>query len=213
MPATQLGIYQDAARSLNERKPASLSENTELRRVLDDVWSQSGITMGAAIFCLEQSHWGFGTRSSALAYNPAVEPPFGFPFAFNKPDDWVRTVAVCCDPFFKAPLADNGYADEAGFWFANVTSLYVKYVSKDASYGLAMALWPMSFSNFLAMYLAVQAVGRITQNESKIARAEKNWIAAIKKAKGIDGSNKPTALAPMGSWASARMAGGCNRNG
>lgn len=204
MAVTQLGIYNDALRSIGERKLASLSENTEPRRVLDDIWAQGGDPAGAIIFCLEQGHWGFATRSSGLTYSPSVEPPFGFAYAFDKPTDWVRTIAVASDPYFKAPLADNGYADEAGFWFANLTAIYVKYVSKDASYGLATALWPMSFANFLAKYLAFSAVGRLTQNAQKQELAEKAWLAALKKAKGIDGTNKPTALAPMGSWAGSR---------
>lgn len=211
MPATQLGIYNDALRAIGERKLASLTENTEPRRVLDDHWNRSGVTMGAAIYCLERAPWNFATRSSALAASTSVEPPFGFPSAFNKPTDWLRTVAVCDDPSFKSPLADTGYADEASFWFANVETLYVKYVSSDSAYGLSLALWPMSFVDFVVMYMAKSVVSRLAP--SRKDEIEKQWMSALKSAQGIDGSNKPTSTQPLGSWAGARLAGRSSENG
>lgn len=207
MPATQLGIYNDALRAIGERKLASLLENTEPRRLLDDHWNRSGVTMGAAIFCLELGLWGFARRSSALTYNSAVQPPFGFAFAFDKPTDWVRTAAVCSDPYFKQTLADTGYADEAAYWFADLKAIYVKYISKDASYGLNLSIWPMSFCELLALYLAKSTCLRLTGSQSLTERVDKQWLDAEKKAKGIDGTNQPTAVAPMGTWAGARMAG------
>jgi hypothetical protein len=207
MLPTQLGMYNDALIAIGERKLATLTDNSESRRVLDNAWTVGGVTNGAPLYCLELGLWNFATRSSLLAYNSAVEPPFGFAYAFNKPTDWLRTGAVCSDPYFKQPLADTGFADEAGYWFADLTGLYVKYVSSDPSYGLNMALWPMSFTNFLSLYLAQDVQMRLVGNKDKQADLDKRWARAMKDALGLDGSNKPTAIAPLGSWAGARIAG------
>jgi hypothetical protein len=51
--------------------------------------------------------------------------------AFAKPTDWVDTSAVCQDEYFRVPLLQ--YADEVGYWFADLDEIYVKYVSDGAT--------------------------------------------------------------------------------
>lgn len=205
MAATKLGIYNEALGIIGQRKLASLTETGESRRSLDDAWDKGAVTDGGPIYCLEQGYWNFGTRSSALSYSPSVEPPFGYLRAFNKPDDWVRTVSVAADPYFNAPLAK--YADEAGYWFAEQDILYVKYISKDASYGMDLSHWPMTFEDFVALYLAENICDRITTSDTKREAVHKSWKEAKTMANGIDGTNKPTQMIPLGSWAGARYAG------
>ena len=129
MATTRLKLYNEALITfLGERALGSLAENREPRRVLDAVWDN-----GAIDYCLEQGLWNFATRAQQITYSPSVEPPFGYRYAFTKPDDYVRTAAVCSDERFNCPLTQ--YADEGGFWFADLDTLYVKYVSDDDQYG------------------------------------------------------------------------------
>ena len=77
----------------------------------------------------------------ALEYDPDFTQEFGYRYAFPKPDDWVRTVALCSEPFFKDPLIDDS-TDHASFWFCNLQTLYASYVSDDNDYGRDFSNWP-----------------------------------------------------------------------
>src|SRR5690606_11544358 len=104
------------------------------RRELDGVFERGGVRT-----CLKQGQWNFAMRTVRLDYSPSVEPDFGFARAFAKPEDWVRTCGVSEDEFFKSTLLD--YVDEAGFWFADIDTIYVRYVSDDVEYGLDYGKW------------------------------------------------------------------------
>lgn len=207
MAATRFGLYNDALDIIGERRLVTITDDEKSRYDLDSAWDASGTTAGGIIYCLEMSLWNFATRSTSLEYSPSVEPPFGFLRAFDKPTDWLRTAAVCTDPYYKNPLDDTGYADEAGFFFADLDVIYVKYISQDAEYGLDMSRWSQAFSAFVTLYLAQTVVMSITQNMSKVEAIEKKWQKALHAAAGIDGTNKPTATRPIGMWAGARFGG------
>ena len=205
MTATKLGVYNDALGIIGERSLATVTDNVEPRRALDAAWDKGAVDQGGIIYCLEQGYWNFATRSQALNYSPSVEPPFWYIRAFDKPTDWVRTVSVASDPYYRYPMVH--YADESDFWFADLDVIYVKYISNDTEYGLDMSIWPMSFVAFVALYLADTICERLSQNATKNQEIHKQWKEARICANGIDGTNKPTQMIPMGSWAGARFGG------
>jgi hypothetical protein len=202
MGATKLGVFNDALGMIGERNLVSVTEDVEARYALDGAWDKAAVSYGGPIYCLELGYWNHATRSAAINYSPSVEPPFGFLRAFDKPVDWVRTVSVAADPYYDCPMTQ--YSDESDFWFADLDVLYVKYVSKDMSYGLDMSIWPMSFQDFVSLYLADQIVDRLTSSATKGESIHKQWKEAKSRANGIDGTNKPTQRIPTGSWAAAR---------
>lgn len=199
---TKLGLYNGALRLCKERKLASLAENREPRRLLDDAWGD-GATNGTVKRCLQMGQWTFAMRTIMLDYSPSVEPDFGYRRAFDQPEDMVRVSAVCEDEYFEKPL--TRYADERHFWFADLDTIYVRYVSNDASYGADLSLWPESFAKLVEADLAQEVVGSLTGADSQaIALAFKT---AKSDAKSLDAGNKPTVFLPEGSWASARRGG------
>jgi len=105
----KLSLYNAALSHIGDRKLASLTEEREPRYVLDDIFDD-----GAIDYCLEQGLWSFATRTLEMDYTPSVEPDFGYRRGFQKPTDWLRTVALATDEYFKTPLTE--YADETGFW-------------------------------------------------------------------------------------------------
>lgn len=201
MAATKLGLYNGALRILKERKLASLSENREPRRLLDDAYGD-GSTNGAVRYCLEMGQWTFATRSVRVDYSPSVEPDFGHRYAFDQPDDMVRVAAVCADEFFTQPLLR--YVDERRYWYASQPTIYVKYVSNDANYGADLSLWPESFVKVVEAYLAKEIAGSLTQGDDKVRFAEAMWDRAKKEARSADAMNRPTAFPPPGSWVTSR---------
>ena len=204
MSTSKLKLYNDALLILSERRLSSLAENKESRRILDDVWDGD-----AVLYCLEHGQWNFACRSIEITYSPSVEPPFGYARAFSKPDDWVRTMAVCTEPYFKEPL--RHYTDEAGFWFADPDTIYIRHVSSADEYGNNMGIWPATFANFVSAYLADRAAWRITQSNTKSAKARAYFKDCEVKAKSNDAMNEPTGQPAAGSWVRARQGRGWSR--
>lgn len=201
---TKLDLFNSALRLCKQRKLASLSDNSEARRLLDDAWGD-GQTTGAVKYCLELGQWSFAMRTAMVDYSPSVEPDFGYRYAFDQPADLVRIAAVCQDEFFKVPLLE--YTDERGYWYASIPTIYVRWVSNDPDYGADLSLWPESFGKVVSAYLAMEIVGNLTQGENEKLVAAKAFKEAVRLAKGKDGMNNPTRYAPQGSWSRARYGG------
>lgn len=200
MPADKLQVYNKALQHLGSRRIASLTEDREPRRALDDAWAD-GVT-----YCLEQGVWGFATRSVELASDPSIDPGFGFPNAFRKPDGWLKTVAIARDDNFRDP--ETRYVDEDGYWFADGDALFVRFVSTEPSYGFDLSRWPASFTDFVALRLAVMTCKRITGSDDKAKQLQAEEAKARKTAKSNDSWNKAPARPPVGEWVKARFAGG-----
>ena len=142
MATDRLKIYNGALQIIGDRRLAGLSENVKARHELDAVWQDGGVQ-----YCLEQAQWNFAMRTAMITYDPDVDPAFGYQHAFEKPTDWVNTSAVCQDEYYNVPLLQ--YADEVGWWFADITPIYVKFVSNGDDYGMNLAKWPYSFTEFV----------------------------------------------------------------
>jgi hypothetical protein len=193
---TQLTLYNGALLVAGERFIASLSVQEEPRRLLDQVWT------GAIKYCLEQGQWHFAMRTVQIDYDPGIEPDFGYRRAFVKPDDWVNTSGLCSDEYFTAPL--TRYIDEAGYWYADLDTLYVRYVSNDALYGMDLNKWPETFREYVEAYLASRILLKIANSEDKAEKAGKLAERRLMLAKNKAAMAEPTSFPARGSWSSAR---------
>lgn len=209
MSTTRLKIYNGALMLCGEVRLASVDENREARHLLDEVWNDGGQR-----YCLEQAQWQFAMRSSRLDYNTDVQPDWGFPRAFDKPVDWVATSGVFQDEFMRAPLLD--YADEVGYWYANLDQIFVRYVSDDENYGLNLSLWPTTFTDYVKAYFASRIVHKMPGGAARItallgadASGEKSGVlhAALLTAKNKSAMTQPATFPNRGTWARARYAG------
>lgn len=193
----RLTVYNNALLIAGERALSSLTEDREPRRLLDQVWNSNGVKK-----CLSQGQWKFAMRTVMIDYDPSIEPGFGYRRAFEKPTDWVVTSAVCQDEYFRQPLI--GYFDEAQYWYADLDTIYVRYVSDDASYGLDLTNWPDLFEEFVSTYFASKIVLKLTNGQEKL----KGILAILKKAKSeaksADAMADPTKFPAPGEWARAR---------
>lgn len=200
MSVSQLSLYNDALTLCGERMLASLTEERESRRLLDQAWDG-----GAVDFCLETGQWNFAVNSIKLLYSPDIQPEWGFRRAFDKPTDYIRTMAVASDEYFKNPLLR--YQDEADYWFADLDYIYIRYVSNLPEFGNNMGRWPGSFSEMVSSYLASKVVTKLSQDVAKRAAVIADYERRRKEAKSNDAMNEPTTFAPRGSWTRARFAG------
>ena len=197
--ASKLLVYNASLLLVGERKLASLTENREPRRLLDDVFDG-----GAVKTCLEAAYWNFGTRSLKIEFDPSIAPDFGFSRAFVKPSDWARTAVVSASEYFRPPFKDDQFADEAGHWFADIDTLYVKMVSDGADYGGDLGNWTESFARYFEAYLASRIAWKITRDKATVAAIQKELKRLLKGASAKDAMNSGTSVPPEGSWNRAR---------
>lgn len=210
---SRLSLYNDALLLAGERALASLTENVEQRYLLDQVWDNNGVDA-----CLEEGQWMFAMRTVQIDYDPGITPSYGYNRAFGKPSDWILTSAVCSDEFFRSPVMR--YVDEAGFWFSDLDTLYIKYVSNAASYGGDLSLWPASFKDFVAAHFASKIVLKITNDEARRTlfinpKDPRHSVRgrALLNAKSRCAMAGPTGIVAQGEWSKSRTRGVSRRDG
>lgn len=197
MSAPQLDLYNDALLACGERFLGSLTENREPRRLLDQVWASGGVQ-----WVLERGQWNFATRSQQLDYDSSVLPGFGYYRAFDKPDDYCCTRAVCSDEYMREPL--TRYVDEGGYWYADLETIYVRFVSNDPAYGMNLGIWPQTFHDCVAMHFASKIVRKLTNDASEEARIEAKRDYMLKVAKNSSAQQEPPQFPAVGTWSRAR---------
>lgn len=204
MSFSRLALYNEALRVCGERKLASLTEARKPRHLLDDVWAAGGVDT-----VLEEGQWNFAMRAVQVDFDPALTPQFGFTYAFSKPEDWIRTAALCTDETYRAPLLH--YVDEVDHWYADPTPLYVKYVSNDANYGADLSRWPGSFSTFAAAHFASKIVLDLTSDKERIELVYALVKKERKNALNKDAMNQPPPQPAPTSWVRARAGSSLSR--
>lgn len=200
MGTTRLNLYNGALSILGERRLASLSENRGPRHHLDQAWSR-----GVVDYCLEAGQWKFATRTQMLDYAPSITPPDGmnFAYAFDKPADCRRLIGVYGDGQMVDALRD--YREEAGYWWANLEAIYVRFVSNDAQYGGDLSLWSQRFAKYVEAHLAYEVAMDVTGAQDKADRALKLRERLLLEALSMDAQQDPTKTPAPGGWVRARM--------
>lgn len=199
MAASKLSIYQGAALICKERKVTSLSEGTEVRNLLDDVWDRRGLNT-----CLQMGMWNFAKRGAAIEYDSSISTSDlgGYQYAIQKPSDYIRTISFCTDAYFRNPT--TAYEDAVGYWWTDFTPAYVQYVSNDTSYGLDYSLWPPNFERFVESFFAWRIIRKLTTDKSlrdEVAAEYNYWMSESKK---TDAMEQPTKFPPISGWSAAR---------
>jgi hypothetical protein len=204
MATDQLKIYNGALQVVGESELASLTEVRESRRQLDLVWNDGGVR-----FCLEQGQWNFAMRASRFDYSTQITPSFGYLRAFDKPTDWVATDAVCTDEYFQNPL--TRYEDEVSFWFADEDQLFVRYVSDSDNYGMNLAKWPYSFTEYVKAHFAAKIVRKIPGASDRVKDVLTHEERMLRKAKNRDAMGEPPRFLAPGRWVISRHRGNTAR--
>lgn len=202
MPS-KLSVYNGALQALGERKLRSLAEACKARRELDSVWDgDTGVQ-----FCLQQAIWNFALNTISLTYSPSVTPPDGFPYtyAFDKPTDWVRTAVVSDDGSFCNLPFD--FADQGAYWFANPDTIWVKYVSKGATFGLDPSLWTPNFTAYVEHHFAAKACKSITGSNTDKEQLEVKVKRLLSQARVTDAIDEAPQFIPPGTWSRSRRGG------
>jgi hypothetical protein len=198
MAADKLSLYNEALGHLGERI-TSLTENREPRRVLDTYWPR---VVG---HCLGRHFWKNAKRVVQIDASTTLVPGFGWKYAFNLPNDWVRTYLVSMVETLVPPLWE--YSEEAGYLYTNNTPVYLAYTSNDPLYGLNLGSWSDFFADYVALRLATQGCMKITGKrdllEGPLGLINMEKQARL-RASSNDAMNDPPGQMPTGTWARSR---------
>lgn len=205
MTTSKLSLYNGALLECGERALASLAENTESRRLLDQAWDA-----GAVDYCLGQGQWKFATRTIEMSPSSSVTPPFGYSKAYGIPDDHIRTTGLCSDEYGQSPVTQ--YAAEQSFIFSDIEPLYLSYVSNDVGYGNDLSLWPADFAEYVHAYLASKIIKKLNQSESDRNTIYQLLKMRLRDAKSSDAMEGPTKFLPVGRFVRARIGSGRSNN-
>ena len=197
----RLSLYNGALTLIGAARLANTSERREARYVLDSVWDA-----GAIRACLQEAQWNWAARTVALSFSDSVQPDFGYTYAFERPSDFVRLVGMSSNENLTPPLQSYEAAGE--LYFADLKTIYIRYISAGSTYGSDFSLWPSDFRRFVESYLAVEIAPRLSASESKLQRLEQQRDQRLRDAASTDAMSGPSKDIPMGSWAKARHGGG-----
>lgn len=168
-----------------------------LRRLLDEAYDRS------VQYMLEQGLWNFALRTVAIEDSTDVEPAFGYSYVFERPDDYVRLVRIS-DTGTLYPTLDD-YLEEGLNWSANVTPLYMQYVSNGASYGTNQSLWPETFKKALEAHLALEIAPHVPRMSARaIEGLTETLRLRLRDARGKDAFNQAAERPPPGRLSTAR---------
>lgn len=188
--ADRLSIYKGALRLLGPSELASLSEDRPERLKLDAAWTD------AVELLLAEGMWNFAIRTIAISNDEDLEPVFGYQYAFSKPEDYVRTVALCYTADFLEPVWN--YEDEDQIWYANQETIYIRYVSNDEQYGWDVGRWRQPFAKALEAYLAFECGLPISTDRGNRNDLFSLYEKRMKRAKTLDAVDERVRRMPAG---------------
>ncbi len=194
---TQLSLYNQALRLVGETKLASLTANRPERYALDSIWDEDPIKQ-----MLEEAQWTFAIRSLEWNYDSSVTSDFGYLYAFTKPSNYVRSAAICSDEYYREPI--TAFSDENNYWFCDLQTIYIKYVSDADLFGRDYSLWTELFRTCVATKMAVELAISLTKSQSMMDGLEARLKKHIADAKSLDAMNEPTRFPTAGNWTRAR---------
>ena len=200
--ATQLEVVNGALVLIGEGLLSSMSDAREPARLASSIWTRQCES------CLKQWSWNFAIRTVRLDADAGLTPSFGFAYAFELPTDWLRTVVVSTDEYCQTP--HRTYREEGGLLISDVDPLYLRYVSKDVSWGMNLADWPVDFALYVEAHMAASLAQRI--RESKADDMRKLAEQRKRKALSVDALGQPPDPKPPGRFMSARMRGAAYRS-
>ncbi|RWB98855.1 MAG: hypothetical protein EOQ56_19160 [Mesorhizobium sp.] len=184
----QLSLYNGALIKLGQPRLAALTDEGKARRALDAEYAKT--VKG----CLEAAFWNFAMRLVQLENTPSEASSFGYQYVFDKPDDWLRTAGVTSDPHGNVPLLT--YDDRTSRILADISIIYLRYVSNDEDFGMDLGLWPQTFVDYVETCLAWTVCEEITGSVDRKDRLEKARDKAKYKASNTDAMNEAVTRYP-----------------
>lgn len=199
--ATKLQLWNRALYHLGEGKLVDTDpdvDGTEPAYVFDEMWPT------VALDALSRGDWDFAIKTAEISQSVTTTVIVGYNYAYDHPDDWVRTICYSLEPDFTDSVyaydADVDVYHERGSYFTNADKFYLRYVSDDYVDDSEIAGYPPSYFEFCALLLAAQSCERLTQGTEQAQKLEKAAEKQLVKAKSNDARNLKQQRIRRGNW-------------
>lgn len=210
MGTTKLQLYKRACIHMEQSPISSLTDNVEVRRRLDDHYDDT------LLWLMEQGFWRTGMRTVEITQNEAVLPAFSFEYAHDMPTDFVKRLVVstaeCLDPPLDDQQQGSSYLMEGGYIWANVTPVYMRYLSNDSAYGLDLTLWTEGMANACSVEFAARAATVVTGSSEKADNLHEKATLLASRAATFDAMQQPSQRHREGRWSGNRFSTGYGNN-
>lgn len=198
MAASVLSIYNSALTELGQRTLADMQDTGggEAKRLLDRNWCD------VRDRCLEAGSWSFALRAVMIDPEEGFTPAFGYDHAFSKPCDWKRTHVIAASEQMRSGLVP--FLDQGGHWYANISPLYVRYVSCHDQFGGDVGQWSAHFAHAMSLMLAAKIAPKAIGSKEAAVTLEKAADKALVEALALDAGNLGSQPLPTSSWVNSR---------
>lgn len=138
--------------------------------------------------------WKFAMKRAVLTPDPLTEPPFGFLYAYNLPNDYVQKVSIGNDnggdlkqriEVENGQILSDGGTDVADN--STPQSLYLRYIYDVQT---VVSFDPL-FTKFFALGMAVDLSPKFSISATAVDRLMKNFEEVEVKARAANGQENP----------------------
>lgn len=198
---TKLELYNAAAVNLSQERLTSTSDDMPIKRALDAVYDnvlQQALEMGL---------WLWALRSVNLTYDPSIDTSTfgGLAYGYTLPSDFVRIGAIAIDPYFRTELTDYEIVGPGKTLYTDQSSIYLKYVSNGATFGLDLASWPENFASGVGHLLASNVALEVTKSRTDKDNEAKDAEVDITRAKVRNAVDERVKVKPVGRLVRSRF--------
>lgn len=194
-----INIFNDALMIMGLDPLTSTSDDSNRRYRLS-----LALSTGIVEELLEDLSWQFGQTTEKLEYDTGIEPDWGYSYAFEKPATLHRIDGLYVDEHQQVTLRQ--YHDEGNYFYANVTEMYLAYISTD--FLTTPSNWPTYFKKLVAAKMAKDVAPSLRSEGADVDNSNKIFEERDSSSKSIDAMQSPPKILASGNWVGSRYRGG-----
>lgn len=196
---SKLALYNLALGTyIGSQTLARIDENVASRYALDRVYDD------VLTYVLEQGLWKFALRTADLTAD-RDDATMHRQYAYPIPDDFVRLAGISATGRFDNTGGQlENYVEEAGVWYSDSPTLWVQYVSNDATRGLNLDAYPANYTQAVASWLAYQSLLPVSKDRGDRADVLTLHKQALANARRLDAVDEAVKQKPAGRWPRSR---------
>ena len=172
--ATEVSICSNALVLLGDQPISAFSEDKASALAASNLWPGTRNAM------LRAHPWNCCVKRVVLSPD-ATAPAFGYSYAFTRPSDWIRTLAVGRDG------EEVDYKTEGGKFLCDESTLYLRYIFRNTD----PATWDELLVEAMTLAMAAKLAYPITKSTSLADEMNAQLRDFMKTARAVDGQDDP----------------------
>lgn len=193
--ASETTIINTALRRLGDGPITSRTDGSPAANVANDLFDDLRDAL------LRAHPWNFATTRVQLSQS-STTPVYGYDYQFALPTDWLRTLAAHDNDAGFGTLSykmENDKIDGAVI-VTNATEVWLRYVRQITDANAMIA----DFRELLSYRLATDMALPLANSGTLRERLEAGFVAALRRARSVDGAEDTPDEIPISSWLAVR---------